>query len=311
MKFTVDTWDPDYGSPSAADLEDASENVEVSVEMPAAEWRAVAPNVEPIDDILFIDGVRRVDASVWIEQPPDFPGFALAAVYAAGAVRCDGRARIEAAEVSRGLFTGVNAHDVDTRVGTYRVRATKGSTPEELWLGIQQRMGDLEAGVARSVGGAALVVVDGPLSHHQDVENAVGYIKTQKVQYLPLELRHVLTSLPVGFRTPLFLTTTSWSRFSWYLRLANHAGPAGGLVRCEITGDRAPDVAIKVANQVSASLPPFASERHKDPRAPQNLYPIGGLERELKHRLGDRELAIRALRRAAEEVEGALSVPGI
>jgi hypothetical protein len=299
VKFSVDSWDPDYGSPSTADLEDASENVEVGIEMAAADWKPLVPDSDRVADLLFIDGVRRVDASLWIEQPPDFPAFALAATYAAGAVRCDGRSRIEAAEVSRGLFTGAIASDVETRVGTYAVRATKGSTPEELWLGIQQRMGDLEAGVARSVGGAEVVVVDGPLSHHQDVENAVGYIKTQKVQYLPLELRSVLTALPVGYRTPLFLTTTSWSRYSWYLRLANHAGPAGGLVRCEISGDRDTAEAIRIANQVSATLPGFASDRHKDPRAPQNLYPIGGLERELKHRLGDRELAIRALRLAA------------
>jgi hypothetical protein len=149
------------------------------------------------------------------------------------------------------------------------------------------------------------VVVDGPLSHHREIDNAVGYIKTQKVQYLPIELRQVLTSLLPGFRTPLFLTTTSWSRYSWYLRLANHSGPAGGLVRCEIDGDMGRAEAIRLADRVSASLPRFASDRHKDPRAPQNLYPIGGLERELRHRLGDREMAIRALRRAAVEVSSA------
>jgi hypothetical protein len=206
---------------------------------------------------------------------------------------------LESALVERGLFTAAPARDVDTRVGTYQVKATKGTTPEELWLGIQQRMGDLEERAARDVGEADLVVVDGPLSHHREVKNAVGYVKTQKVQYLPMELRGVLTSLLPGFRTPLFLTTTSWSRYSWYLRLANHSGPAGGLVRCEIDGNTDVATAARVANRVSATLPRFASERHKDPRAPQNLYPIGGLERELKHRLGDRELAVRALRVAS------------
>jgi hypothetical protein len=184
-------------------------------------------------------------------------------------------------------------------VGTYEVKATKGTTSEELWLGIQQRMGSLEAAVTHRSGGAELLVVDGPLSHARDLDNAVGYIKTQKVQYLPFELRHVLTSLPAGYRTPLFLTTTSWSRFSWYLRLSNHAGPAGGLVRCEIDADMSAADAARVATRVSATLPKYASARHKDPRAPQNLYPIGGLERDLRHRLGDKELAMRALRRAS------------
>ena len=302
MRFTVEAWDSDYGAPTDADLEDASQNVDVSVELRPEDWRPMLPDTEPVKDVLFVDGVRRVDATLWIDQPPDFPGFALAATYAAGAVRCNGTAHITETAVERGLFTSAPASDVDTGVGTYGVKATKGTTPEELWLGIQQRMGDLEAAVTRQTGDAELLVVDGPLSHARDIENAAGYIKTQKVQYLPLELRQVLTSLPAGYRTPLFLTTTSWSRFSWYLRLANHAGPAGGLVRCEIDANTSSADAARVATRVSATLPRFASARHKDPRAPQNLYPIGGLERELRHRLGDKEMSMRALRRAAAEV---------
>ena len=34
-----------------------------------------------------------------------------------------------------------------------------------------------------------------------------------------------------------------------------------------------------------AALPAFASAPHKDTRSPQNLYPIAGLERELRRRL--------------------------
>lgn len=306
MKFTVEAWDSDYGAPTDAELEDASQNVDVTVELRPEDWRPLLPETDPVDDVLFVDGVRRVDATLWIDQPPDFPGFALAATYAAGVVRCShvtgDTAHVTETEVDRGLFTSAPADDVVTGVGTYEVKATKGSTPEELWLGIQQRMGDLEAAVTRRAGGAELLIVDGPLSHARDIENAVGYIKTQKVQYLPLELRQVLTSLPAGYRTPLFLTTTSWSRFSWYIRLANHAGPAGGLVRCEIDANCSPADAARTATRVSATLPRYASARHKDPRAPQNLYPIGGLERELRHRLGDKELSMRALRRASAEV---------
>jgi hypothetical protein len=43
----------------------------------------------------------------------------------------------------------------------------------------------------------------------------------------------------------------------------------------------------------------YASAAHKDPRAPQNLYPVGQLERKLHHLLGDRELLYRSLRVAA------------
>ncbi len=299
MKFTVEAWDPDYGAPSEADLVDSTENVDPSVELAPEQWRPLSPDVDPAPDILFVDGVRRVDANLWIEREGPFPGFGLAATFASGAVRCNGEARVVAAEVRRGLFTGSDAESVETIMGTYEVMSTRGSTPEELWLGIQERMGDLEGEVANQHADAALVVVDGPLSHRRHVAGAVGYVKTQHVQYLPDELRATLAGLPVGCRTPLFLTTTSWSRFSWYLRLANGTGPAGGLVRCEVKADMPVNEAARVADLVSATLPRFASARHKDPRAPQNLYPIGGLERELRRRLGDRDLAMRALRRAA------------
>ncbi|MFO7298646.1 MAG: hypothetical protein DIU67_000455 [Actinomycetes bacterium] len=300
MRFTVEAWDSDYGAPTDSELEDASAEVDVSVELPADRWQPLETDADPVGDLLFVDGVRRVDATVWIEQPPDFPAFSLAATYAAGAVVCrGGSARLEAAVVERGLFTATAARDVVTSVGTYGVKATKGTTAEQLWLGIQQRLGDLEARVARQVGGADLVVVDGPLSHVRDIPDAVGYVKTQRVQYLPMELRGLLAGLPVGARTPLFLTSQNWSRFSWYMRLATAPGPAGGLVRCEVSADQPVADAARAANRITATLPRFASALHKDPRAPQNLYPIGGLERELRRRLGDRDLAVRALRRAA------------
>ena len=43
----------------------------------------------------------------------------------------------------------------------------------------------------------------------------------------------------------------------------------------------------------------YASTEYKDARAPQNLYPIAGLEREVRRRLGDRALLYRAIRKAA------------
>ena len=43
MRFTVETWDSDYGAPTDPDLDDASENVDVSVEMRAEDWRPILP----------------------------------------------------------------------------------------------------------------------------------------------------------------------------------------------------------------------------------------------------------------------------
>ncbi len=300
MRFTVAQWSPEYGMPADPELEDASHRVDPGVEVRPADWRGIHPGVDPVTDLLFVDGVRRVDANLWIDQPAGRPALGLAATYAAGAVRSNSRAELVAAQVDRGLFTAAaGAADVVTRHGVYGVRATKGQSPEELWLGIQERMGALEGEVAASQEGARLVVVDGPLSHRRHVDKAVGYIKREHVEYLPAELWDVKYGLAVGRRTPLFLTAGAWSRYSWYLRLAFGQGPAEGLVRCEVPADTDVASAATLADRVTATLPRFSSAPHKDPRAPENLYPIAGLERELRRRLGEPNLMYRALRSAA------------
>ena len=54
-----------------------------------------------------------------------------------------------------------------------------------------------------------------------------------------------------------------------------------------------------MADASALTLPRFASAAHKDPRAPQNLYPIAALERELRRRLGDAQWVWRALKLAS------------
>ncbi len=298
FRYTVEPWAPEYGVAAAPDPEEPESNVDPAVEVPPDRWAPRRPMVAPASDVLFVDGVRRVDANVWIEAESAILG--LCAVYAAGAVRCvDDVAAVVGAVVERGLFTSApGAEPIVTLHGIYDPRPTVGETPEELWLGLQQRMGELEGRVAAEHAGSELVVVDGPLSHRRHVPGAVGYVKTQRVHHLPPALRSILEELAPGTRTPLFLATTSWSRYSWYLRLAAGSG-RGGIVRCEIVADGPVAGAAATADLVTATLPRFASEPHKDPRAPQNLYPIGGLERDLRRRLGDRDLMYRALRAAA------------
>ena len=75
--------------------------------------------------------------------------------------------------------------------------------------------------------------------------------------------------------------------------------PWSGIVRLECSADLPPGEVIRLADLTTRLLPPLASSPHKDPRAPQNLVPIGGLERELRHRLGDQQLLYRSLRAAA------------
>ena len=241
--------------------------------------------------------MRRIDARVWIDD--DSPG--ICASYAAGAVRCDGRATITDIAVARGMFsTWASAADIVTTKAMYPARMAASADIAGLMLAVHQRMTDVEVSIASDVDGADLVVIDGPLRGRQHVTRAVGFIKSHAVRYLPEELHRLVGTLAAGQRTPVFTIGSSWSRHSWYLRLPGPSGsPWSGIVRIECSPDLAPAEAIELANTTAAVLPRFASEPHKDTRAPQNLYPIGGLERELRHRLGDQMLLFRSLQRAA------------
>ena len=299
MKFAVDPWDVEYGTSAELEAESAG-RVEVEVELPAGEWRPLDAMPARADTILFVDGVRRIDARVWIDG--DSPG--ICASYAAGVVRCDGRAEIVAIDVARGMFsTAPSAADIITAKATYPARMAGSSDIAGLMLAVHERMTEVEVALAGKADAADLVVIDGPLRGRTHIDRAVGFIKSHAVRYLPDELHKVVGTLGAGQRTPIFTVASTWSRHSWYLRLPGPSGsPWSGIVRCECTPDLAPAAAIELANTTGAVLPRFASEPHKDTRAPQNLYPIGGLERELRHRLGDQALLFRSLLRAAAAV---------
>jgi hypothetical protein len=303
MRLVVDPWDPSYGTSVDTDaLADTSITVDVNVEIAADRWEARSPSaaVTLPDGIVFVDGVRRVDARVWIDDGDDGDA-GLCASWAAGVVRCDGVAEVVAVDVERGLFSASpHAVDVETRHGTYAAHRTATSSPDALSLALQGAMARTEQLVAARVTGNALLVVDGPLHVRGLGRGAVGFVKTHHVSYLAGRPRQVLHALSVGTRTPAFTLGGGFPRHAWYLRLAAGGGaPMSGVVRCECAADVALADLVALADATTAVLPAFASEAHKDARAPQNLYPIGGLERELRHRLGDAELLYRALRAAA------------
>jgi hypothetical protein len=306
MKFSVDPWDPSYGTSNDLDPADASQaQVQVDIEVPAGQWAPRRPAASgPPERLVFVDGVRRVEAHVWIDAGDGGAHHGICASYAAGAVRCDGAAVCGPFIVRRGLFTTHGgAETIPTGAGDFSVRLAPSASPEGLALAVQERMGEAELQAAEgacAAGDVDLVVVDGPLRGRQHLSGAVGYIKTHHVSYLAPELNAVVGRLGPGERTPLFVLGTDWSRISWYFRLpAAGPSPWSGVVRGECPASLALSDAAALADRVTAALPRFASEAHKEGRAPQNLYPIAGLERELRHRLGDPLVLYRALRRAA------------
>ncbi|MPZ73103.1 MAG: hypothetical protein GEU74_07705 [Nitriliruptorales bacterium] len=302
MRYAVESWAPEYGS--ALDdraLEAAQVPVDTDVEVPAAAWAPIAPAAgRPARRVVFVDGVRRIDARVWATTPDGVSRAGIAASYAAGVVSCDGTAQLDVAEVRRAVFSPVpDAQPLATGCGTYTAVLADGEGVEQLVAELQQQMRALERTVAASVGAADLVVVDGPLSRPA-VRGAVGYVKTHQRSYLPTELAAVVARLAPAQRTPLFRTLTREPRYAWYARLPGADGhPWAGVVRGETPGDLAPSAAQTLADVATVTWPRFASVSHKDPRAPQNLHPIAELERALRRRLGDPGFLYRALRVAA------------
>lgn len=300
MRFMVEPWAPDYGA-SVGELEPTGAQVEVGVERTEPDWRPVPPTGPRADTVGFVDGVRRVDAQVWVTGHDGQVRQGLCASYAAGVVRCNGGAALERVEVRREVLCSAgDLEPIHARHVTYAPMTRPGEGAETLQLALQQRMRELEIGVTARARDAELLVVDGPLRGRQDLPNAVGFVKTHQVSYLPATVADVVGQLAPGERTPVFAMTTSWSRYSWYLRLPGVDGhPWAGVVRAEVSADLAVAEARRLADLATATLPAYASAAHKDPRAPQNLYPIGGLERALRRHLGDPALLYRSLRAAA------------
>ena len=320
MKFAVETWAPEYDvTASTEHLEPANGDINLSIERSEGDWSAIdpAPDTTLPEYVIFVDGIRRIDARIWItDGNQTLPG--VCASVAAGAVRCDATtAEIIETQVRRGVYaTGSTAGaetastaghitgptavgPIITRHNTYEFFPCVGDTPENLYKGIHEQMTKLETQIAWA-GTADLVVFDGPLRGRTD-RTSIGFIKTHQVQYLPEREQRVLASLRAGQRSPVFLIGGSgFTRWSWYLRLPGAiTHPLSGIVRCELPGLGVSADAVRRANTVAASLPRFASEPHKDARAPQNLYPIAGLENSLRRLLGDRYLLERSIRIAA------------
>ena len=212
MRFAVDPWDPSYGVSLDVAEGQSRQEVDPGVELATDNWVPIDPPADGSSPAatLFVDGVRRVDAQVWVDYgAAALP--ALCASYAAGVICCcptDG-AHLAAAEVRRRIITTAeHAVDVVTGAGRYAVDviAAKPNQPpaQALSQRVQGLLNEVEvaaAGQARERLGIAddLLVVDGPLRGRDRLARAVGYIKTHHTAYLDPEQNAVVARLgPAG-----------------------------------------------------------------------------------------------------------------
>ncbi|MCS7172800.1 MAG: hypothetical protein N0A24_05250 [Armatimonadetes bacterium] len=308
LRIRLDPWDVDYGPELSAEEEPEGQKSDVfpDVELPEHAWQPVYP-AEPflLDRIYFVDGVRRIDARVVVEGEPI--AYGAFGSFAAGSVCVqDGVAQFGPCILDRLLVIG-GGRSLDHPIpvmprAAYRPVSTEGRDSEAPLQKLQEEMRLAEERLARELADAdrTLVVVDGPLTFADPVRGAaVGFIKHISRFYLssPKSLE-VLRGLPTGARTPLFGLhgARRFARYSWFLRLIPPAAgdpPFSGIVRLEVSETVGREAARRLADATAWALPRFVRPRGMDPRAPQNLAPIGALEAHLRRRLGDRLLLRR------------------
>ncbi len=318
MRISLDPWGGDYGSqistPQAVDEEQLSAQA-TGQQIEAGPWQPRTPAPEHMPNMtVVIDGVMRVDApAVLSDDESRF--LALFGSYAAGAVAIDRRVEIIEEQLDRLFIVGgqQSGQDVTVAAGTggkipmrYRSVSASELTPDSLRESLLTAMRRAENDLARTLSGdERLVLADGNLTFLGDSSSVVGVIKTIQRMYLAPPEAKILERLQPGERTPLFQFSGSRRKgfevFTCYLRLANPRPiehPFTGLVRLEVKAGLGIQKAAALLDQAAQAVSGLASRAPKDPRAPQNLIPIGGLERRLRHRLGDPKLVRRCIEKA-------------
>ena len=306
----IDPWAVDYGSETPTefqlDAEDTS-TVDVAVEVDGTAWTPISPASVGTDQaVSFVDGVRRMEARLVVTHQGRVIHGALGS-FGVGVVDCrNGRAVF--GEERRGRLTVFGSGAVppsSLELAPALVYAPH-SVPEEdadaPLKGTHIEMRAVERQLAREHAGPERVVVaDGPLAPGETTAgHVVGFVKRLFKLYVPAEQLGVVRALPLAARTPLFLIAGNdrFSRYSWFVRLGPRLpieSDFTGLVRLEVSGTVGKEEAVRLADLMTTLLPRFVPSRTRDPRAPQNLVPIGALEQHLRRGLGDARLIHRRL----------------
>jgi len=333
MRIVLDPWGGDYGSQVATSYEVDTEETLVQAledEGEACPWKPIDPD-PPIfpKETVVVDGVMRSDASGMVEDG-ERRALALFGSFAAGAVAINWQVRIVEDRVVRLFIAGGNwptPQAVEVPAGRsarlcYQGLSSKADTYDDLRETLVLQMRGAEAQVAEALSGSErLVLADGSLKFFSGASAVVGVIKTIYKLYLPAKRATILGRLKAGQRTPFFCIeskrkNTGYKILTCYLRLTSPQpieSSFAGLVRLEVNpSQRGSGNVSHLFDQAAVKVRELASRAPKDPRAPQNLIPIGGLERQLRHKLGDAQLVLRGikqkLRAMAEENEPAVSL---
>jgi hypothetical protein len=310
-RLLLDPWSPDYDAPIQTDGGEVLASGEVDAEVETRHWKPICPSNNVTERRLyFVDGVRRVEARVLSQENDGSLIHGLFAGAAVGSVVTEnGLANYDSVEIRRYLILGGGRRKSESiEVGGQTIlfegiSDASVDTPDELINSLQNLMRTREAALAESLlAEGACVFADGPLNYFSAPAGAlVGVIKRIFLPYLDAGHFALVSQLAAGERTPLFsIRDGKYNRYAWFQRLATPRAMEHGLagiVRLEVRAALGLLHAIELANFAAVRLPRFASSAVRDPRAPQNLVPVGALEEQLRHRLGDAVTIRRAIER--------------
>ncbi|MEZ4297060.1 MAG: hypothetical protein R3B70_18995 [Polyangiaceae bacterium] len=307
MSVFFEDWNVSYGSPYLIEPDElpGGDDGAQLFEEPDLRFHPGKDHGEPLPPLAFVDGVRRGEASLYKHDPQTGEIIhGVAGAHARGAVVREkaGALQFHQAQVTRlVIWGGGQRPDLPPTEHGFRWQSDSipDTAPKDLLARLHARMRSAEAELAESLGKAGyLTVIDGPLPYGRVIDAPIlGYVKTHHRALLHQDHHRRVPDLAPGERTTLFIRTRHC--YSCYLRLAPRgpfSGPWAGIVRVEIPFAAGFEIARREADRAAYFLPRFAGVPHKDPRAPQNLQPIGALENHLRHLLGDARLAGRAVR---------------
>ena len=248
----------------------------VNTEVEKSRWEPIEGIVKERAKLCFVDGVMREEA--------DLPE-KLVISFCAGAL----------------LLEGGRVNRWEESLICYRLRQAVELAKER--TDIQEEayhiLSELEHKVLEEVKDLKcdLLIKDGRLTKAcGGSAHPIGLIKDLQKLYIPQEKREIFRELKPGMRTPLFLIQggDGFDRFSWFVMLGRVKNSVG-IVRLEVDTGVGIDKACEMASLSAGLLPKYSSDPLRDSRSPQNLLPIGWLEKRLRSLIGDARLIRRTL----------------
>ncbi len=304
------------------------------IDIETSHWAAIVQKNIPerLQTVYVVDGKRRMESRVFVEDDAGEAGIGGFGAYVIGAVNLcphgSRQAELESVKAQRILAHAPNLNidpatlsprDPHTGILTYNPVATQSTDPLAPLQKLQSVMLDAEQHLSHGLASVvpfdeqddrevltALTIQDGTLRSKNLGGAVVGCVKTIQTMYLPVDRAGLLSDLKSGERTPILhmrYDNGKITRFIWYVRLSEAAfyqHPMSGVMRLEMYAPDEPDflppIVRAVANLSGSLLRRLGSHAHKDPRAPQNLIPTAALENAMSRSMGSPELVTRRIR---------------